>query len=75
MDVSAPRVTAASNADDLGKIPIERVLSALAVTAARGLASAEAQKRLAKDGPNALVETEKSSPPRSLSISPGPLPT
>ena len=60
MDVSAPRVTARGNAVDLGKMPIERVLSELAVTPSRGLASAEAQKRLAKDGPNALVEKEKS---------------
>ncbi len=73
MEVEAPRVTAPGDAGDLGKIPIERVLSDLAVAPARGLASAEAQKRLAKDGPNALVEKEKSL--AAQSISPDPLPT
>src|SRR5215475_8399183 len=45
---------------DLEKMPVERVLAQLAVKPEQGLSSAEAQQRLAKYGPNALVEKEVS---------------
>jgi H+-transporting ATPase len=45
---------------DLEKLPVDRVLTQLAVTPAKGLSSAEARARLAKYGPNAIVEKEKS---------------
>jgi H+-transporting ATPase len=45
---------------DLEKLPVEKVLAQLAVKPEQGLSSAEAQQRLAKYGPNALVEKEVS---------------
>src|SRR5262249_39663012 len=45
---------------DLEKMPVERVLAQLAVKPEQGLSSAEARQRLAKYGPNALVEKEVS---------------
>ena len=45
---------------DLEKRPVERVLAQLAVKPEQGLSSAEARERLAKYGPNALVEKEVS---------------
>ena len=45
---------------DLEKVPVDRVLAELAVKPSQGLSSAEAQQRLAKYGPNALVEKEVS---------------
>jgi H+-transporting ATPase len=45
---------------DLEKAPVDRVLAQLTVEPNRGLSSAEAQQRLAKYGPNALVEEEVS---------------
>src|SRR5215475_6733515 len=45
---------------DLEKMPVERVLTQLAVKPEQGLSSAEARQRLAKYGPNALVEKEVS---------------
>src|SRR6516165_4210588 len=46
--------------EDLEKAPVERVLTDLAVRSDRGLSSADAQQRLTKYGPNALVEKEVS---------------
>jgi H+-transporting ATPase len=43
---------------DLAKLPIDRVLARLNVKPDEGLTSAEAAQRLAKYGPNALVEKE-----------------
>ena len=54
--VSEPSTSAADSRDDLAKIPIERLLADLDVVPARGLSSAEAQRRLDQYGPNALVE-------------------
>src|SRR5499427_5997547 len=45
---------------DLEKMPVERVLAQLAVKPEQGLSNAEAHQRLAKYGPNALVEKEVS---------------
>ena len=45
---------------DLEKLPMDRVLAQLGVKPDRGLDKAEAQKRLAQYGPNAIVEKEKS---------------
>jgi H+-transporting ATPase len=45
---------------DLEKLPVEKVLAHLAVKPEQGLSSAEARQRLAKYGPNALVEKEVS---------------
>ena len=45
---------------DLEKMPVERVLAQLAVKPEQGLSNAEARQRLAKYGPNALVEKEVS---------------
>lgn len=46
-------------ATDLEKLPIEQVLAKLGVRPDRGLLATEAQQRLARYGPNALVEKEK----------------
>jgi H+-transporting ATPase len=43
---------------DLEKAPIQQVLDELAVSSERGLSDAEARQRLAKYGPNALVEKQ-----------------
>src|SRR5499433_1426135 len=45
---------------DLERVPVEKVLAQLAVKPEQGLSSAEARERLAKCGPNALVEKEVS---------------
>src|SRR5215472_3504499 len=45
---------------DLERMPVEKVLAQLAVKPEQGLSSAEARERLAKYGPNALVEKEVS---------------
>jgi hypothetical protein len=44
---------------DLGKAPVEQVPAALGVGPDQGLGSAEAQKRLAQYGSNAIVEKEQ----------------
>jgi H+-transporting ATPase len=51
-----PKDTAA----ELEKMPVDAVLTQLGVRRDNGLSSAEAQRRLAKYGPNALVEKEVS---------------
>ena len=55
MPAPAPQTT---DAVDLAKMPIDRVLTQLGVRPDQGLSTAEAQQRLAKYGPNALVEKE-----------------
>jgi H+-transporting ATPase len=45
---------------DLEKMPVDQVLAQLNVKSDRGLSGAEVQQRLAKYGPNALVEKEAS---------------
>ncbi|MGY3618281.1 plasma-membrane proton-efflux P-type ATPase [Bradyrhizobium sp. USDA 10063] len=49
-----------TSAIDLEKVPVDRVLAQLAVKPDHGLSSANAKQRLAKYGPNALVEKEES---------------
>jgi H+-transporting ATPase len=65
MSAPALQPTQAPKADlndavDLEKLPVDRVLAELNVKADQGLSSAEAAQRLAKYGPNALVEKEVS---------------
>ncbi|WP_315706029.1 MULTISPECIES: plasma-membrane proton-efflux P-type ATPase [unclassified Bradyrhizobium] len=69
----SPSVVMANPADDLEKAPIENVLTALGVQSSRGLSSAEAQKRLAQYGPNAIVEKEPSLARRVLKYFTGPI--
>jgi H+-transporting ATPase len=45
---------------DFEKMPVEQVLSTLAVKPEQGLSTAEAQQRQGKYGPNAIVSKEKS---------------
>jgi H+-transporting ATPase len=59
--------------DDLGKVPIDRVLATLSVTPAKGLSDTEAQRRLAQYGPNALAEKKKSIVAEILEPSTGPI--
>ncbi|MBP7243141.1 plasma-membrane proton-efflux P-type ATPase [Amaricoccus sp.] len=51
---------AAGGTLDPAKAPVAQVLAALGVDAARGLSADEAKARLAKYGPNALTEKERS---------------
>ena len=69
---SAPNGAAAGI--DLEKVPVEQVLTTLAVQPDRGLNSAEAQKRLAQYGPNAIVEKEKSLLSKVIGCFMGPMP-
>ena len=55
------------------KLPVEQVLAKLTVQAGRGLSSSEAQQRLAKYGPNALVEKEESFGAKVLGYFSGPI--
>ena len=57
----------------LEKSPIDRVLAALDVKPDQGLSSAEAQLRLAKYGPNALVEKEEGLARKLLGHFTGPI--
>lgn len=59
---AAPAATPGSGppGNDLEKTPIDQVLAQLTVAPAKGLSSTEAKARLAKYGPNAIVEKEKS---------------
>ena len=58
-DANTP-VAKTAAATDLEKIPLAQVLSKLGVAPDRGLTDAEAKQRLARYGPNALVEKEQS---------------
>jgi magnesium-transporting ATPase (P-type) len=60
-------------AEDLEKMPIGKVLTALAVQPDKGLSSAEAAKRLAKYGPNAIAEKEISLARKILRHFTGPI--
>ncbi len=59
-DTSKQSGTPAASGPDLEKIPVEQVLATLAVNPEHGLSAAEAQQRVTKYGPNAIVEKEKS---------------
>ncbi len=58
---------------DLEKVPLEEALSALGVNGTDGLTSAEAERRLAEFGPNALIEKEESLARRILGYFTGPI--
>jgi H+-transporting ATPase len=60
-------------AEDLEKLAIDKVLSMLTVQPDKGLSSAEVQKRLAKYGPNAIVEKEVSLARKILGHFTGPI--
>jgi H+-transporting ATPase len=62
-----------NRSEDLEKLPIDKVLTALAVQPDKGLSSAEAAKRLAKYGPNAIVEKEISLARKILRHFTGPI--
>ena len=61
------------NAIDLEKIPVDKVIAQLAVEPGQGLSRAEAQRRLAKYGPNALIEKETSLGRKILGLFAGPI--
>jgi H+-transporting ATPase len=58
---------------DLEKVPVELVLTQLTVNPKQGLSSAEAAQRLAKYGPNAIVEKEDSLARKILQHFMGPI--
>jgi H+-transporting ATPase len=71
---AAGRTPVASGSDtNFEKAPVEQVLSQLGSSADKGLASAEAQKRLTQYGPNAIVEKEKSFLSKVLGCFMGPI--
>ncbi len=59
---------------DLERAPLPEVLVALDVEPARGLAADEAQRRLARDGPNAIQEKENGALEQLAGYFWGPLP-
>ena len=61
------------NAIDLEKMPIDKVIAQLAVEPGHGLSSAEAQRRLAKYGPNALIEKEINLAHKIVGLFTGPI--
>ncbi|MBV8271024.1 MAG: plasma-membrane proton-efflux P-type ATPase [Cupriavidus sp.] len=70
-DLSTP--TASNPATDYEKAPVDTVLGALAVQPDKGLTSAEADKRLAQYGPNAIVEKKVSLARKILEYFAGPI--
>ena len=70
MPAPAPQST---DAVDLAKMPVDRVLAQLGVRPDQGLSSAEAEQRLAKYGPNALIEKEVSLARKLLGHFTGPI--
>ena len=66
-------VGACSAADALEHMPVAQVLAHFAVKPDRGLSSAEATQRLARYGPNALVEKERSLAAKLLGHLTGPI--
>jgi H+-transporting ATPase len=71
--VSQPSQDRFESIEDLEKLTVDKVLTALAVQSDKGLSSAEAQRRLAKYGPNAIVEKEKSLARKILGHFMGPI--
>ncbi len=72
MNVDAVTAAVPSTAD-LEKIPVDQVLAALGTIAAQGLSADEAQRRLDRYGPNAIVEKERSFAERLLGCFTGPI--
>jgi len=58
---------------DLEKLPIDQVVAQLAAQPDRGLTAADAQQRLARYGPNALIEQEESLAAKVLAHFTGPI--
>lgn len=75
--LTAGQKTAAAkqSGSDLEKLPIDQVLKELTVQPAQGLTNDEVKQRLTQYGPNAIVEKEKASFPKSLVISLGRSPS
>jgi H+-transporting ATPase len=72
---ASPSEASPGGAVDLEKMPIGSVLAQLAVEPAHGLREAEAAQRLAKYGPNALIEKEVSLVRKILGHFTGPIAT
>jgi H+-transporting ATPase len=70
---TVPSKTRSDNAIDFEKMPVDKVLAQLAVEPDHGLSSAEAQQRLAKYGPNALIEKETSLARKIVGLFTGPI--
>ncbi|MGH2343130.1 plasma-membrane proton-efflux P-type ATPase [Segnochrobactraceae bacterium EtOH-i3] len=64
---------APASGPDLEKVPLDQVFQTLGVSRTGGLTSAEAQKRLASYGPNAIIAKEKSLLSRIAGYFMGPL--
>jgi H+-transporting ATPase len=70
---TAPAGKASSPEIDLEKAPVGEVVAKLNVQTDRGLSSSEAQQRLGRYGPNALVEKEESFAAKLLRRFTGPI--
>jgi H+-transporting ATPase len=55
-----PQAAPTTSDPDLEKTPVEQVLARLDVEPDQGFSRAEAQKRLSRYGPNAIIEKEQS---------------
>ncbi len=73
LSTTSPDQTSLNARADLEKSPLDQVLAQLSVKAAQGLSGAEATQRLAKYGPNALVEKEVSLWRKILGYFTGPI--
>jgi H+-transporting ATPase len=73
MENPAPTLSAPDSVVDFAKLPVESLLSILAVVPSRGLSATEAQQRLARYGPNALIEKKKSLIAEILEYFTGPI--
>jgi H+-transporting ATPase len=73
MEASASADQRLAVAETLEKLPIKKLPAKLDVQVSRGLSSAEAQSRLAKYGPNALIEKEESLAAKILGYFSGPI--
>jgi len=71
--VSQPSQDGLAPTEDLERLTVDKVLTALAVQSDKGLSSAEAERRLAKYGPNAIVEKEISLARKILGHFMGPI--
>jgi H+-transporting ATPase len=69
----APAAHPSAGQIDLEKAPLEDVLANLGVKPDQGLSSAEAEQRLTRYGPNALVEKEESFTSKMLKRFTGPI--
>jgi H+-transporting ATPase len=73
MDAAAVDQEGSSDTAQLEKLPVEQVERKLNVQLRLGLSTAEARTRLAKYGPNALVEKEETLAARMLGYFTGPI--